>query len=353
MKIPVLTILIPTFSRNTRLAKNLDFLYEEIYKNELCNEIGIYISDNHSSDQTPEVCSRYSKKFEKLGIGFDYSRNQSNIGFSWNIIESYFKVKSRYTLFLSDDDNLKPGFLNQLLNDIEQYKFSVGIYNFSQPPFDGDNLFIKNTELTKGVGALEAIAHLIRWPKLSGLVLRNNHESGRHERLKSQVAQNNVVGHVILGLDQILREPILLLSNKVAAYPDDDFRDHVNFVSYIGNYIKRDVRKFYNQSGIQNAVLESTIEEIPTRNVVLSSLQTLSLYFKSQSKLSRKMRNEVFQNIIFYLAGRNISSSGLVLEKPYEYFPRTKTIFYLFYLATAAIKARISRKTLYLMDEAF
>jgi glycosyltransferase involved in cell wall biosynthesis len=348
-----LTIVIPTYNRSARLSKNLECVYEEIYEGNLSSEVGVLVSDNHSSDETHAVCLRYSQKFDNSCIKFDYNRNESNLGFSWNVIEGYFKAKSEYTLFLSDDDNLNTGFLKRLLSDIHEYKFSVGVYNFSQTPFDGENLLIKSTNLIQGEYALEGLAPLIRWPKLSGIVLRNNHDIGRREKVRSQISQNNVVGHVLLAMDQIMLDPILLLSSTIAAFPDEDFRDHVNFVSYIGNYVKRDLRHYCDYVGIQNKVIESSFEEIPARNVVLSSLQTLSLYYKSQMKLNRKMKEEILENVFRYLFGRKVSSTGLFLERPFKAFSRVKTIVYLCHVAILAFKARISRKKLYLMDEAF
>jgi len=353
LKSHILTIVIPTFNRSQRLAKNLECAHGEICRSNLENKIGILISDNNSSDDTQVISRMYGEKFINSGIDFEYFQNQSNLGFSSNVIESYFRAKSEYSLFFSDDDNLNAGFLQQLISDINQYKFSAGIYNFIQPPYGEDNLLIKESRLFVGEQAIGDLASLVKWPKLSGLVLRNIRKPGRYEKIKNQITPNNVVGHVLLTIDQIRHDPILFKSSTVAAYPDQDFRDHVNFVSYIGNYIKRDVGEYCARVGIENSYLMSAIEEIPSRNVVLCSLQTLSLFYKSQTKLSQKMKQEVFRNIFSYLIGSHLSDKGLFLERPYRSIPRIKTLFYLFYLAGLALKARISRKKLYLMNEAF
>ena len=353
MKNSVLTIAIPTFNRSGRLARNLLQVHEEIIREGLEKNVKLLISDNNSSDDTYEISQSYAKKFQNSNIDFHYFKNKSNIGFSLNVLESYFRAKSDYTLFLSDDDNLNTSFLKVLLSDIEFYKFSAGIYNFRQAPYDEENLLIKHSGLFLGEEALGGLASLVTWPKLSGLVLRNNHQSGRIHEIKNQVSVNNVVGHVLLTIEQIRQDPVLYVSTTVAAYPDEDFRDHINFVSYIGNYIKRDLEEYCARVGVTNSNLISAIAEIPSRNVVLYSLQTLSLFYRTQTKLTRIMKQEVISNVCRYLLGSHVNQKGLKLEAPYKSFPRIKTLIYSFYLVSLAVMARITRKKLYLMSEAF
>jgi glycosyltransferase involved in cell wall biosynthesis len=353
LKRHVLTIAIPTFNRSLRLAKNLERVREEISQFELENKVALLVSDNNSTDDTHEICLLFAGKYLDSGIDFQYTQNGSNLGFSSNVIESYFRTNSGYTLFFSDDDNLRPGFLHELIKDIEQYKFSVAIYNFTQPPYGEENLLIKDSCLIRGDQALGGLASLITWPKLSGLVLRNNHEAGRYDKIRSQISPDNVVGHVLLAIDQIKHDPNLYMSSAVAAYPDEDYREHVNFVSYIGNYIRRDLKEYCALVGVTNSKIISAIEAIPLRNIVLYSLHALSLYYRSQTKLTRKMKNEVIQNIVGYLFGRKMSHQGLVLEKPYQSWAKIRTIFYLLYILSLAVKARFTKRKLYLMNEAF
>lgn len=353
MSISVLTIAIPTFNRSQRLAKNLEQLHEQINYYKLQNKVAVLISDNHSTDDTYEICTAFVAKYYNSGIDFQYFRNKSNLGFSHNVIESYFKAKSDYTLFFSDDDNLSSEFLEKLIRDVENYEFSVGVYNFSQPPYGEDNLLIKESCLISGEHALDGLAYLVTWPKLSGLVLRNHHESGRFEKIRSQISHDNVIGHVILAINQIAYDPVLYISRDVAAYPDEDYREHINFVSYIGNYIKRDLEEYCAIASITNSKLLSAIEDIPSRNVVLYSLHTLALYYKSQTKLTRKMKQEVIQNVISYLSGRKVSQQRLALEEPFHSWSKVKTILYLFFILSLAVSARLTKRKLYLMNESF
>lgn len=353
MKSHLLTIAIPTFNRSGRLAENLQHLQEEIVRNNLENKVALLISDNNSNDDTFAISQMHAEKFLNSGLYLQYFKNESNIGFSLNVLECYFRANSDYTFFLSDDDNLKAGFLKQLLSDIEQYRFSAGVYNFMQAPYDEENLLIKHSRLIHGEEAFGGLASLVTWPKLSGLVLRNNHEPGRCEEIKNQISANNVVGHVLLTIDQIRQDPVLYLSSTVAAYPDEDFRDHVNFVSYIGNYIKKDLEEYCARVSVANSNLKLAIAGIPSRNVVLYSLQALSLFYKSQTKLTKEMKHEVISNIYRYMLGCHLNHKGLKIESPYKSFPRIRTLVYTFYLVGLAAKARITRKKLYLMNEAF
>jgi len=349
----LVTLAIPTFNRGHRLARALQQILREINQYSLNGEINILISDNNSSDSTQEVCLKFEELFAISGINFKVFRNERNLGFSKNVLEAYFRANGSYTLFLSDDDNLESGFLKQLLLDIKEYKFSVGVYNFCQEPHGVENLLIKKSCVLSGESAFEGLSMLVSWPKLSGLVLRNDHKLGRYEEISYLITKENVVGHVVLAIEQIGIESTLFLSEVIAAYPDEDFREHVNFVSYIGNYIKRDLELYCDKTGIGNKKLLQSIDEIPYRNVVHYSLISLSLFYRSKTRLTRAIKLELEGNIIRFLIRRKLSKSGLILENPFQSLAWTKTALYALFIASLAVKARTSRRKLYLMDEGF
>jgi glycosyltransferase involved in cell wall biosynthesis len=353
VKESLVTIAIPTFNRGHRLAIALQQILMEINRYSLNREINIVISDNNSSDNTEEVCLKFKELFAISGINFIMYKNEKNLGFSINVLESYFRANASYTLFFSDDDNLESGFLKQLLLDIKKYQFSVGVYNFCQEPHGVRNLLIKESCVLSGESAFEGLCLLVSWPKLSGLVLRNDHQRERYKKISDLITKENIVGHVVLAIEQIRSESTLFLSETIAAYPDQDFREHVNFVSYIGNYIKRDLEIYCSKIGIDNKKLLQSIDEIPYRNVVQYSLISLSLFYRSKSRLTRTMKLELESNIMRFLMRKKFSKSGLILENPFQSLARMKTALYALFIALLAVKAIISRKKLYLMNEGF
>ena len=68
---PLVTIGIPTFNRGSLLADTLQSAIEQDYPN-----IEIIISDNASSDQTENICTRLQQKHSNI----NYIRHDFNMG---------------------------------------------------------------------------------------------------------------------------------------------------------------------------------------------------------------------------------------------------------------------------------
>ena len=69
---PLLSICIPTYNRSSYLEKTLDSI---INQNGFDNRVEIIISDNCSTDDTRDLCLKYSEKFHNI----KYFCNDSNI----------------------------------------------------------------------------------------------------------------------------------------------------------------------------------------------------------------------------------------------------------------------------------
>lgn len=104
----LLTIAIPTYNRSKLLDICLQSIYTEIksFKNNEHCLIKIYVSDNASSDDTPQIISSHLLKAE---VDFNSIRNDVNIGADRNVVQCYTSANTPYVWILGDDDLIVPG----------------------------------------------------------------------------------------------------------------------------------------------------------------------------------------------------------------------------------------------------
>ena len=117
---PILTVAIPTYNRPWSLKKILDQLHKE--KNQTFQ---IVVSDDSSVDDIASVVKKYQGSMNNL----DYYRNESDHGYSSNILRLYELAKTPYIWFLSDDDQVLPGAIDKILEALNKYKPVVALFN--------------------------------------------------------------------------------------------------------------------------------------------------------------------------------------------------------------------------------
>jgi len=90
----------------------------------------ILIIDNCSTDKTVDLIESHSRQiFQKKGVPFEFSKNQTNIGFARGaniILRKMVKLGFEWILLLNPDVRLTEDFLSNLINCAEQKK-EVGI----------------------------------------------------------------------------------------------------------------------------------------------------------------------------------------------------------------------------------
>lgn len=106
----LLSICIPTYNRAKYLDLNLSNLID------LCQEfdVPIYISDNHSTDNTKEIVEKYKSKYAFI----DYRRLPRNFGIDYNINNSILMASTDYCWILGDDDQIDNSAIKKLLEII-------------------------------------------------------------------------------------------------------------------------------------------------------------------------------------------------------------------------------------------
>ena len=109
---PLVSIGVPVFNGEKGLALALDALLEQDYSN-----IEIIISDNGSTDATPEICEEYLNKDSRV----KYYRSEENFGSPWNFTR-LFKVSSgKYFMWAAHDDIRELSFVSACVSKMEQY----------------------------------------------------------------------------------------------------------------------------------------------------------------------------------------------------------------------------------------
>jgi glycosyltransferase involved in cell wall biosynthesis len=118
---PLLSICITTFNRAEWLSLNLKNL-ARLLPNP-CAEIEIVVCDNTSSDHTPDVVQPYLQRSD-----FRYYRNPINVGMLGNLRVTAHHARGQYIWILGDDDLVKPGSIEKVLQVIQAHPSIALVY---------------------------------------------------------------------------------------------------------------------------------------------------------------------------------------------------------------------------------
>ena len=114
----VLSLCLPTYNRAHCLREQFNRLLT--LKQEDLARMEIIISDNCSTDETPQVVNDYRER-----IPFTYLRNTENIGSNRNFLQCLRKASGKYIWLLGDDDYLQTTHISTLLNHLEQNDYGM------------------------------------------------------------------------------------------------------------------------------------------------------------------------------------------------------------------------------------
>ena len=112
-KKPILSICIPTWNRAKFLDISLKSFVEQIVDIDT-SELELYVSDNCSDDNTPDVVNLYIEQ----GLPIIYNRNKENLGAAGNFVKCMQWASGKYILLLGDDDILETGSVKYILNQL-------------------------------------------------------------------------------------------------------------------------------------------------------------------------------------------------------------------------------------------
>lgn len=113
---PILSICIPTFNGSKTITGTLDSLLAQASP-----ELEVVIGDNASTDETVNVC----QSFQEKGLNIKMITNRVNLGFDLNLSNLIFSASGIYCWILGDDDYIKNGAINCVLNQLSQGNYDL------------------------------------------------------------------------------------------------------------------------------------------------------------------------------------------------------------------------------------
>lgn len=114
----LLSLCLPTYNRARCLREQFKRILA--ISPEDRKSIEIIVSDNCSTDDTPNVVQEYRNQ-----IPFTYLRNQQNLGADRNFLQCLHNARGKYVWLLGDDDFLQTEYLSELLNQLETHDFGL------------------------------------------------------------------------------------------------------------------------------------------------------------------------------------------------------------------------------------
>lgn len=119
-KQPLLSICIPTWNRAKILSISLNSFQEQLASID-SSEVEIFISDNASDDETPQVV----QSFIDQGLPITYNRNSENVGAARNFIKCMQWASGKYIWLLGDDDLLNDGAISYIIDLIRNGEYGL------------------------------------------------------------------------------------------------------------------------------------------------------------------------------------------------------------------------------------
>ena len=327
----LLTICIPTFERSPRLEATLKDLLTEIKANNLGHEVAVHVSNNGSRDSTSYLLADYREIFRNNDIDLTSVSLPHNIGAGANLINSILNLNSSYALCFSDDDNLFPGMLAKLLEDLRYFEPNVLIYNFDQPPYSKSNPLNKGIRFFEGPNTGVDLKNLVKWFKLTGVVFKTSCYENKPE-LISSASRSAYFSHVLMAAAISEKFGRLLVSEDFLAFPDQDFLNHTPFVPYVPEFLSRDILEIGPGIGLQGETIAMLNSYVVRSSVVSRSIHRLYEFYNGERIISRKVHQVLWGNLRdAFVFNKNISTEGLKLSKlPSDYLRLIRMILIFF-----------------------
>lgn len=102
----------PVYNGEIGLSKALDSLLQQDF-----GDFEIILSDNGSTDETPEICAAYAKKDTRIR----YYPHAQNRGAAWNFNEVFRLSSGEYFKWAAHDDYCGPSFLRKCVETLDEH----------------------------------------------------------------------------------------------------------------------------------------------------------------------------------------------------------------------------------------
>jgi|SaaInl8_200m_RNA_FD_contig_111_236868_length_6058_multi_4_in_0_out_0_2 hypothetical protein len=249
-----ITFSIPTYNRGNKLFLLLSILLTEIKNSKYKDEIGVFISNNGSTDNTKEVIINFKKQFIEAGIFFEYDNISINKGMDSNYLNMIKKPKSDYIWFFSDDDILYQNKIDGLIFSIKTHMPSVCNFSFLQYPYtDKRHRYIDFKESN--------YTDIIQYPKIVSTKITACIIMTKH--IKKYTIDDDIVlgshwAYIPFIFSNLLEDNKLLIYPYIVAGSDEEYTN-LRYDPVVFTYLYALIEFIYNKYEKNNEFKQSNI----------------------------------------------------------------------------------------------
>lgn len=138
---PLLTVAVPTYNGSKTIRNMLDILLPQV-----TDEVEVIISDNCSTDETPEIVRAYQADYPFIR----YVRNERNLQADGNFLQCTRIAQGRFVMLISDDDIITEGAIARILNFLRKNP-NVSLAFLESASFRDKYIDIAHCEPTRNV----------------------------------------------------------------------------------------------------------------------------------------------------------------------------------------------------------
>lgn len=229
----ILTICIPTYNRKVYLEKQLGFFQRQIDNNKkILERVHFIVSDNASTDDTSLMLNSWSQDL----LFFDYYTNEKNLGLSGNLKASLNHSITEYVWFVSDDDRLKDGIIELVLDAIDSSNPEFIFINYlsgNHPGYSGPSKLHNDSKTTALQIFNESYGSLVFMT--SCVYKRNNLAEIKNSEMSSWISAPLFYSFYSCSKESmyIIKEPMIIFNPGNASYAGIKKVLKIKFEEYI------------------------------------------------------------------------------------------------------------------------
>lgn len=141
---PKVSVCIPVYNRPDFICDAIESVLAQSF-----NDFELIVTDNCSTDNTPEVIKNYAAADDRI----KYHRNKNNLGVCSNFSQGLLLAKGKYIKFLLSDDKLAPACLEVFVEVMEKHPTVSLVTSYTQA-FGGSSN-IRDASSFPGTGLLD------------------------------------------------------------------------------------------------------------------------------------------------------------------------------------------------------
>lgn len=283
------TVIIPVYNSEKYIGKCLDSILSQTYK-----KVDILIINDGSKDNSQSIINSYKEKNDNI-----ISVEQKNIGVAKTRNKAINMVKTKYTMFIDNDDFIDKDYIQKHIEVAEEGEYDIVLSGYRRP--NEKEKIIKRLSLKDEEWSKFMI--FAPWAKIYRTdYLINNH---------IEFLDNNI------GEDVYFNLQAMLLTKKIKIIDYIGYNWFYNTKS-VSNTIQKDIRNIqvYN-------LLDNCYDVLNKKNVLENNYEIIEMYFIryiiwfllfSTKKLDYKVISNEYDKIFKWLKTNftNFENNGLI-----------------------------------------